>query len=161
MAERQPDLSNGEIRGQVIQVPVLESPGQVRVGRFGWKNQHSTLLSFIGDAYLNEMGITNRLRPKDTTNVCKTTSDPEDKRDEVGLADIDHFAQCVRGTKAPPRDAVIAATADAQAGQMIFETIGCNICHVETIITAPPGTVVNGGAFTVPDALGNKIIHPF
>jgi len=25
------------------------------------------LLSFIGDAYLNEMGVTNRLRPKDTT----------------------------------------------------------------------------------------------
>ena len=27
--------------------------------------------------------------------------------------------------------------------------------------TAPAGTVINGGAFTVPEALGNKIIHPF
>src|SRR5260370_15819684 len=128
MAERQPDLSNGEIRGQVIQVPVLESPGQVRVGRFGWKNQHSTLLSFIGDAYLNEMGIKNRLRPKDTTNVCKTTSDPEDKPDELGLADIDHFAQFVRGTKAPPRAAVIAATPAAQPAHVTFETIRCTFC---------------------------------
>jgi hypothetical protein len=32
---------------------------------------------------------------------------------------------------------------------------------VETIRTAPAGTVLNGGSFTVPDALGNKIIHPF
>jgi CxxC motif-containing protein (DUF1111 family) len=31
----------------------------------------------------------------------------------------------------------------------------------QTIVTAPAGTVINGGAFTVPDALGNKIIHPF
>lgn len=50
---------------------------------------------------------------------------------------------------------------DGRAGQALFERLGCATCHVETITTAPPGTVVNGGAFTVPDALGNKIIHPF
>ena len=61
----------------------------------------------------------------------------------------------------PPRDAALAATADAQAGQALFEKIRCNTCHVETITTAPAGTVINGGAFSVPDALGNKIIHPF
>jgi CxxC motif-containing protein (DUF1111 family) len=92
IAARQPDTSDGRIHGEVIEVPVLEAPGQTRVGRFGWKNQHSSLLSFIGDAYLNEMGVTNRLRPKDTTTVCKTTQDPEDTPDDLGLADIDHFA---------------------------------------------------------------------
>jgi CxxC motif-containing protein (DUF1111 family) len=30
-----------------------------------------------------------------------------------------------------------------------------------TIQTAPPGTVINGGTFTVPPALGNKLIHPY
>jgi CxxC motif-containing protein (DUF1111 family) len=161
IAQNQRDISEGRIAGEAIEVPVLEAPGQNRVGRFGWKDQHSSLLSFIGDAYLNEMGVTNRLRPKDTTTIGKTTKDPEDVPDELGLADIDHFAQFVRGTKVPPRDAVLAATADASAGQTIFEKIQCNICHVETITTAPAGTVINGGAFTVPEALGNKIIHPF
>jgi CxxC motif-containing protein (DUF1111 family) len=131
------------------------------VGRFGWKDQHGSLLSFIGDAYLNEMGITNRLRPHDTTTVCKTTTDPEDQPDNLGLADIDHFAQFVRGTQAPPRDTALAATPDAIAGHTIFGRIGCSTCHVESITTAAPGTVVNGGTFTVPDALGNKVIHPF
>jgi CxxC motif-containing protein (DUF1111 family) len=149
------------IAGQVIQVPVLEAPGQTRVGRFGWKNQHSSLLSFVGDAYLNEMGVTNRLRPTDSTSVCKTQPDIEDKPDNLGMANIDHFTQFIRGTKVPPRDTVLAGSADAQAGQHVFETIGCNICHVESITTAAPGTVINGGAFTVPDALGNKVIHPF
>ena len=161
IAEEQPEVSEGRIHGEAIQVPVLESPGQTRIGRFGWKDQHSSLLSFIGDAYLNEMGVTNRLRPKDTTTVGKVTADPEDVPDNLGLADIDHFAQFVRGTKVPPRDAILAATADAQAGQGLFEKIRCNTCHVESITTAPTGTVVNGGAFSVPDALGNKIIHPY
>jgi CxxC motif-containing protein (DUF1111 family) len=161
IAERQAEVSNGKVHGEAIQVPVLEAPGQTRVGRFGWKDQHSSLLSFIGDAYLNEMGVTNRLRPKDTTTVGKVTPDPEDVPDNLGLADIDHFAQFVRGTKVPPRDSVLAASAAGRAGQTLFERIGCNTCHVETITTAPAGTVINGGAFTVPDTLGNKIIHPF
>jgi CxxC motif-containing protein (DUF1111 family) len=161
IAQNQRELSEGRIHGEAIEVPVLEAPGQNRVGRFGWKDQHSSLLSFIGDAYLNEMGVTNRLRPKDTTTIGKTTRDPEDVPDELGLADIDHFAQFVRGTKVPPRDAKLAATTDASAGQAIFEKIQCNTCHVESITTAPTGTVINGGAFSVPDALGDKIIHPF
>jgi CxxC motif-containing protein (DUF1111 family) len=161
IAQNQPDVSDGKIHGEAVQVPVLEAPGQTRIGRFGWKDQHSSLLSFIGDAYLNEMGITNRLRPHDTTTIGKVTPDPEDKPDNLGLADIDHFAQFVRGTKVPPRDAALAATPAAQAGQALFEQVRCNTCHVETITTAPAGTVINGGQFSVPEALGNKIIHPY
>src|SRR5580692_11615148 len=161
IANRQPGLSDGKIQGEAVQVPLFEAPGQSRVGRFGWKDQHGSLLSFISDAYLNEMGITSRLRPHDTTSVCKTTTDPEDQPDSLGLADIDHFAQFVRGTKVPPRDAALAAAADAEAGQALFEKIRCNTCHVESITTAPTGTVINGGQFSVPEALGNKIIHPY
>jgi CxxC motif-containing protein (DUF1111 family) len=161
IAQHQADASDGRIHGEAIQVPVLEAPGQNRVGRFGWKDQHSSLLSFIGDAYLNEMGVTNRLRPKDTTTVGKVTPDPEDVPDNLGLADIDHFAQFVRGTKVPPRDNVLAASPAGRAGQALFEKIGCNMCHIESITTAQAGTVINGGTFVVPEVLGNKIIHPF
>ena len=161
IANGQPGLSNGEIHGEAIQVPILEATGQTRVGRFGWKDQHGSLLSFTADAYVNEMGITSRLKPTDNTMVCKSKADPEDTPDALGMANIDHFAQFMRGTKAPPRDTILAATADAQAGKQLFENIACNICHVESITTAPAGTVLNGGTFTVPDALGNKVIHPF
>jgi CxxC motif-containing protein (DUF1111 family) len=161
IAARQPEQSGGRIHGEAIEVPVLEAPGQSRIGRFGWKDQHSSLLSFIGDAYLNEMGVTNRLRPKDETTVGKVTPDPEDVPDELGLADIDHFAQFVRGTKVPPRDTALAATPAALAGEHLFDHIGCGACHVSSITTATPGTVVDGGTFVVPAALGNKIIHPY
>jgi CxxC motif-containing protein (DUF1111 family) len=161
IAQSQPAQSGGLIQGEAIQVPVLEAPGQMRVGRFGWKDQHGSLLSFVADAYLNEMGVTNRLKPTDTTQVCKTTQDLEDKPDSIGLADIDHFAQFIRGTQVPPRDTVLAASMDAQAGQKLFESVGCNVCHVESITTAPEGTSVDGGTFTVSAALANKVIHPF
>jgi CxxC motif-containing protein (DUF1111 family) len=161
IAAAQPALSDGRIHGEAIEVAVLEAPGQSRIGRFGWKDQHSSLLSFVADAYLNEMGVTSRLRPKDTTSLGKVTADPEDVPDSLGLDDIDHFAQFVRGTKVPPRDAALAGTASAVAGQRLFASIGCGTCHVPAITTAPAGTLIDGGAFTVPAALGSKIIHPY
>ena len=161
IALRQPSQSYGYISGEFIQVPVLEASGQIRGGRFGWKNQQASLLSFSADAYLNEQGISSRLLPTDTTTVCKTDTDPEDHNDSIGMADIDHFATFMRGTKAPPVDPIQMATSDARTGQSIFTSIGCAICHVTAITTAPTGTVINGGAFTVPSALGSKTIHPY
>jgi CxxC motif-containing protein (DUF1111 family) len=161
IAAAQPQISDGRIHGEAIEVPVLEAPGQSRIGRFGWKDQHSSLLSFIGDAYLNEMGVTNRLRPKDETTIGKITPDPEDVPDDLGLADIDHFAQFIRGTKVPPRDANLAATQSALSGDRLFAHVGCAACHVASITTANPGTLIDGGTFAVPVALGNKIIHPY
>jgi CxxC motif-containing protein (DUF1111 family) len=161
IAANQPAQSNGQIHGEAIQVPILEAPGVTGLGKFGWKDQDPTILSFSADAYLNEMGVTNRLKPKDVTSVCKVTSDPEDTPDALGLADIDHFAQFIRGTRVPPRDTALAATSDSMAGQNLFNSIGCAICHVPTLTTDPPGTVINGGAYTVPAALGNKTFHPY
>ena len=161
IAAEQPGLSGGRVHGEVVEAPIFEAPGQTRVGRFGWKDQHSSLLSFIADAYLNEMGITNRLRPTEVTQVLNTTTGINDQPDNLGLADIDHFAQFIRGTMVPPRDTALAATPAALRGQQLFQQIGCSVCHVQSITTAPAGTVIDGGMFTVPDALGDKIIHPF
>jgi CxxC motif-containing protein (DUF1111 family) len=157
IAQQQRSQTRGSIAGQAIQVPVMEGPaGTTRVGRFGWKAQQASLLSFSADAYLNEQGITSRLLPTDVTTLCDTVADPEDVDN-----DIDHFAAFMRGTLAPPVDTTTMASHDAQVGKQIFSQIGCATCHVTSITTAPTGTVLNGGTFTVPDALGNKIIHPY
>jgi CxxC motif-containing protein (DUF1111 family) len=148
------------MRGEFIKVPLFEAPGKFRVGRFGWKDQQASLLSFAADAYLNEMGITSPLAPTDNTSngtvVDDGIADPEDDGE-----DLEVFARFMRSTKAPPVDAARAATPEAQDGSRLFDVVGCGICHVRTIVTAPPGTVINGGAFTVPEALGEKVIHPF
>lgn len=161
LAEQQCRSSHRKICGQVLQVPIVEAPGQMSVGRFGWKDQHASLLSFAGDAYLNEMGITNRLQPDEVTKLCNTASEPNDTPGPDGLSDIDHFARFIRATKAPARDSQIASSLVAKKGENLFDKIGCATCHVDTLITAPAGTKINGGAFTIPVALGSITFHPY
>lgn len=150
------------MRGQLISVPVFEQPGTTRIGRFGWKNQQASLTSFSADAYLNEMGITTPLQPKENTS----NGDPVGEYDYVADpdnpgVDAELFALFMRSTKAPPVDAEKAATPDAIAGSALFNQVGCNVCHTRTITTDAPGTVINGGALIVSNALGSKRIHPF
>jgi len=157
-------------RGTLTQVPVVEAGGTLRIGRFGWKAQHASLQSFAGDAYLNEMGITNPFDGSNglTENPCSTAegvrnctgapfdpvADPEDDGDDV-LA----FADFMAATRAPGRQNPIPAA--AVRGDSLFNAVGCAVCHTRNFTTAAPGTLINGGAFVVPAALGNKIIHPF
>jgi CxxC motif-containing protein (DUF1111 family) len=142
-------------------VPIVEAAGQAGVGRFGWKDQHASLQSFSGDAYLNEMGITNPLFPDEVTNLCNTASEPNDTPGPDGLSDVDHFARFVRALKAPARDEKLADTPTAKRGSDLFGKVGCAVCHVPSLATAAAGTKINGGAFTIPPALGNKTFHPF
>ncbi len=161
LARDQCKTSHGKICGLVIHVPIVEAPGQAGIGRFGWKDQHASLLSFSGDAYLNEMGITNRLFPDEVTKLCNTAPEPNDTPGPDGLADVDHFARFVRALKAPARDAKLAATAKARKGSELFDKAGCAACHVRSLTTAAAGMKINGGAFTVPPALGSKTFHPY
>jgi CxxC motif-containing protein (DUF1111 family) len=161
LAKQQCKSSHQKICGQVLFVPIVEAPGQMGVGRFGWKDQHASLLSFAGDAYLNEMGITNRLQPNEVTNLCNSASEPNDKPGPDGFSDIDRFARFIRATKAPARDSQVANSAAANKGLGLFDKIGCATCHVETLTTAPAGTKINGGTFAIPPALGSVTLHPF
>src|SRR6266446_1819759 len=161
LAKEQCKKNHNKICGQVLYVPVVEAPGQTSVGRFGWKDQQASLLSFSADAYLNEMGITSRLQPDEVTNLCNTVSEPNDTPGADGLADIDHFARFVRATEAPARDAQLAQTPKARLGAELFDKVGCDICHIQTLMTASAGTKIDGGTFTIPSALGDKQFHPY
>jgi CxxC motif-containing protein (DUF1111 family) len=150
------------MRGAAVMVPVLEAGSKARIGRFGWKGQHASLESFSADAYLNEMGITTPLFPEENTSNGRFVGygsgyDPVPDPEDDGV-DVVAFANFMRATKAPPRGTI---NADVVAGEALFNKIGCAVCHTPSITTARPGTKVNGGAFTVTDALGNKIIHPY
>jgi CxxC motif-containing protein (DUF1111 family) len=141
--------------GEAIMVPILESPNTSEVGRFGWKNQHASLFSFAGDAYFNEMGITNELFPDEATTTCEPAGVPHPNDVDHDLVNLTLF---MRATKVPPRGPI---TAQVNQGQAIFEAIGCATCHVSTLVTASAGTAIHGGAYVVPAALSSKQFHPF
>jgi CxxC motif-containing protein (DUF1111 family) len=159
------------MKGTIVRVPVLEMPGTTRIGRFGWKNQHASLISFAADAYLNEIGITSPLLPSENSSKGKsvadfdTVADPEDEATPAASmgTDVEAFARFMRSTKVPPRDVTVAVMPDARAGAGLFHQIGCVICHTASLQTAPAGSVVHGmnRDRPVPPALGDKVIHPF
>ena len=167
--------SHGKICGQAVLVPVPESEGRNRIGRFGWKDQHASLLAFAADAYLNEMGITSSLQKDEVTTICNppvTTTGPNNDPTKItepnslpdptdnNLEDIDHFASFMRSLKAPARDSTTVATADVKHGSEVFTKIGCAICHVETIVTGK-SPAAPGGPGLHSDALENRTIHPY
>lgn len=117
--------------------------GKMLIGRFGWKAQQATLLAFAADAYLNEMGITNRLfpvenAPNGNTQLLEqydTVADPEDVVDPTtGRGDIDRVADYIRFLGAPPHHPPSGAAA---AGRSVFHHTGCATCHVPLMITGP------------------------
>lgn len=117
--------------------------GERRVGRFGWKAQQATLLTFGAEAYRSEMGITNDVFrdevaagvPEDRMRLCDPIPEPEDVRDRrTGRRGIDNFASFMtflapldRG----PIDDVV------RAGEQVFAVIGCGTCHTPSLSTGP------------------------
>jgi CxxC motif-containing protein (DUF1111 family) len=112
-----------------------------RVGRFGWKAQHATLLAFGADAYRNEMGITNDLFPHEAAygvsaaqmRICDRFPDPEDIRDPLTRRrGIDNFASFMRLLAPAARGGV---DDEVRAGEQVFTAIGCAACHVPALQT--------------------------
>jgi CxxC motif-containing protein (DUF1111 family) len=134
------DANGDGISGRAARV-VDRATGHVRIGRFGWKAQHATLRSFSGDAYRNEMGITNELFPDElATGVtpeqmkrCDPVPDPEDLVDpRTRLAAIDNFEAFMKFLAPPPRGPVDDR---ARLGEQTFSSIGCGACHVPALPT--------------------------
>jgi CxxC motif-containing protein (DUF1111 family) len=141
VALEDPSDANGDgISGRAAWIEDVGT-GQMRVGRFGWKSQHATLLAFGADAYRNEMGITNDLFRNEvaagidpeTLRLCDLTSDPEDQRDPLtGLRGIDAFEAFMKFLAPIERE---ASTSAAIRGETVFNQIGCTSCHTPTLMT--------------------------
>ena len=163
---KQASDSNGRIRGFLREVPILEAPDTIGIGRFGWASQQTSLLSFAAEAYRNEMGITSVLAPNDNTflgdPVDDGVADPEDVGKEFG-GDVELFAAFMRALSAPPR--VLPSDkkelSEIEDGFDVFKSVGCSSCHLPEMVTADEGTFLNGKTYRVPKALGNKKFHPY
>ena len=127
-------------RGVIQFVSALEDPpmSPLRVGRFGWKAQVATILTFSGDAALNEMGLTNRLMPTENAPngdalllaACDNIADPEDQPDALGVEFIDRITDFQRFLAMPPQ-----TPRSGLSGETTFNNIGCNVCHTTSYTT--------------------------
>jgi CxxC motif-containing protein (DUF1111 family) len=145
------------VSGRAHRVHAVEDPPEARpkVGRFGWKAQVATLLSFSGDASVNELGFTNRLFPVENAPngnqkllaQCDSVPDPEDGPDPEGFHQIDRQADFQKFLAQPPQ-----TPRSGMPGEPLFVSIGCVSCHVGT----PYVTSANAEP-----PLSNKTIKPY
>ena len=162
-----------------VQNGVLNRSGNDQtVTRFGWKAQNKSLLMFAGEAANVEMGVTNELfqnervpgsgctgnpLPEDTVHVTFPTGDTPADVDVFVSSDIENFAVFMRINGAPAQCDFASGvdgngnalcnplSASAQAGQTVFNNIGCNVCHTESFTTQPSAVA----------GLSNRTFHPF
>jgi CxxC motif-containing protein (DUF1111 family) len=147
LALADPDDRDGDgVRGRAAMIQDVAS-GKTRAGRFGWKAQQATLLSFAGDAYFNEMGITNDFfhgEPPEAGDParlrrCYPAGATEDVRDSrTGLRGVDNFENFLRFLAPPPRGTITDAVL---RGERVFLDLGCGTCHrpqLETGVNANP-----------------------
>lgn len=121
--------------GVVNIVAKIEQHQQNVVGRFGWKAQNATLHIFAGDAYVNEMGITNPTFPSENCPqgdcsklVCLAAREPND----ADGGDVTAFTDFMTFLAPPPRGTI---GPNETAGEAVFARIGCADCHTPTLTT--------------------------
>jgi CxxC motif-containing protein (DUF1111 family) len=136
--------------GGVVSVVTNISTGQNAVGKFGWKGQNPTLFQFAGDAYLNEMGITNPQFPNESCpqgDCAALSCNPAPQLNDEGPG-VQAFADFMAFLAPPPRGPV---NAQALAGELVFRGVGCAGCH-RTVMRTGPNPVA---------ALNKVVFHPF
>ncbi len=135
--------NNPATGGKAHMVKLLEDlNGPDHVGRFGWKAQLATTLSFAADASNNEIGLSNELLPAEQRpNALPSVSlgdlpcddgvpDPDDRPNAEGVRLIDELRDFVRYLAPPPQTPKSGMT-----GETIFTQIGCNKCHIPSFTT--------------------------
>src|SRR5215470_14975997 len=108
---------------------VRDALGNERIGRFGWKADTATLEQFVGEAFRNELGITNPVAPTDLVspgNGCGGQASA--KLDDDGT--VVRAVTAYIGSMPPPPSKV---GPQHRAGQLLFSTIGCAACHTPTL----------------------------
>jgi CxxC motif-containing protein (DUF1111 family) len=108
---------------------VRDAFGNERVGRFGWKADTATLEQFVGEAFRNELGITNPIAPTDLVS-------PGSGCGGQASATLEDDGSVVRAVTAyissmPPPPSKVGP--QHRAGQLLFSTIGCAACHTPTL----------------------------
>jgi CxxC motif-containing protein (DUF1111 family) len=125
-----------ETAGQALVLTDIFS-GQPRVGRFGWKSQIGTVLTFSGNAFLNEMGITTPFFPHENPpggDSALLAANPALTNPNNTTATVMAIADHTTFLAPPPR---LFLTRSAQVGQDFFAAIGCVNCHLPVMQTGP------------------------
>ena len=125
LANADPADEDGDgISGRPNMVWNLET-GQTELGRFGWKANTPTAFQQAGEAYNQDMGITNPLVPNESC-LGQTQCDGIDDGPEIDSDTLDNAAFYVETLAVPARREF---DTESRHGEKLFDQAGCSSCH--------------------------------
>lgn len=133
------DADNDGISGRVNHAWDEESQS-TRIGRFGHKASVPRLVEQVAGAFVNDMGLTNRIFPDPDPNA--PLQDVNDKQ----LVDSAFHIATLAVPAAAERDG------EAAHGRVLFDDFGCAGCHTPTLVTGGDHEVFQ---------LRHQRIHPY
>ena len=143
-----PDDADGDgISGKlrIVNDPIT---GEPRVGRFGWKASEASVLHQVTQAFNTDMGVTSSVRPDPDCGTNQSGCGASGSEiDDLYIEQLTKYISLLGvSARRDLNDPV------ALQGEQLFNSIGCNSCHVSNIQTS------NYHPHT---ELRNQTIHPY
>ncbi len=152
---------------------VPDESGVIRPGKFGQKLDAVSLFQFTANAEFNELGITTNSGPFGVASefnpnehlpqglpyptACQPDTNAPQDVNQVNIIKMTQFQSLL--APIPPQP----PTSQTTAGKAVFESTGCNICHIESFTTAQNVTLrtTNGSKTAVIGSLSNVAFTPY
>jgi len=120
-----------------------------RLGRFGWKANTASILTQVAAAYNQDIGITNRIFPIESS-FGQTQNDGLKDDPELPDSTLNAVRFYAATLAVPARRDV--TDADCKKGEALFKAAKCAVCHRQTLTT---------GVNVAFAPLSNQVIHPY
>ena len=115
---------------------------EVSLGRFGWKAGQPSILEQSAGAFVNDMGLTNRLHKKETCtkDQSECLSAPNGNGDSVNTYDFEVSDPILDAIAFYSSHLAVPERRDAYSeqvltGKALFQQAGCQGCHTESYTT--------------------------
>lgn len=131
------DANHDGISGKANRIK--NSDGTIRIGRFEHKARVPSLIEQIAGAAANDMGLTNPIFPEERCEKTQTACleaprgrpSPDGETLDLPLSRLYGMVVFLSNTEIPiPKETPLFLK-----GKQLFQTIGCNACHREKLVT--------------------------
>jgi len=144
------DRNNDGISGRPNYV-WIEAAKVLGLGRFGWKANQPSLHQQIAAAFVNDIGITSTLYPRESLTPTQQTSIgqiPNGGDPEISDRNLQKVVTYVKLLAVPAS----RYRKTSVRGALLFDQINCSLCHIPIMQTGNKNKI---------DALNRQIIRPY
>lgn len=130
------DANNDGISGRANRIPDPENSSLIRLGRFGWKAAATSIRHQAAAALNTDIGVRTHLLPN--LDCGSEQSDCNNSGPMMAPEKFDNLVTYLTGLGVRPQRGWKSGLEDDAivSGKKVFNDIGCNTCHIDTMQTS-------------------------